>query len=119
MAVVISFSFLGYLWWYARAVRDCARLQSSEIAVWPWLAALFPGALLVLPYFYAQAKLVARVEIATARPLKLAAYLAVCAVGCLMPPLMPLVLQSRLNSAARRDPAELRSARHFVLARAR
>jgi formate-dependent nitrite reductase membrane component NrfD len=76
-----------------------------------WMAMLFPGMLLVIPYAVAQARIVARVEVATRRPLPTVAYLAVCVVGFVIPALLALVLQPRLNQAARMDVEELRRMR--------
>jgi hypothetical protein len=97
----LSLPLIGYFVWYYRAHRDCSRLLDDESSdPWFWMAMLFPGMLLVIPYAVAQAKIVARVEIATRAPLPTAAYLALCAGGFLLPALMPLVLQARLNRAA-------------------
>jgi hypothetical protein len=52
---------------------------------------------------------VARVEVASKSSLSSAGYLALCVGGCVLPALMPLVLQPRLNQAARMDPAKLRA----------
>jgi hypothetical protein len=57
----------------------------------------------------AQARVVARVEVATRVSLSSAGYLALCVGGVLVPALMPLVLQPRLNEAARIDPVKLRA----------
>jgi hypothetical protein len=56
----------------------------------------------------AQARIVARVELATRRPLPTVAYLALCVFGFVAPALLPLILQPRLNRAARMDVDELR-----------
>jgi hypothetical protein len=105
---VVSLPPVGYFVWYFRALRDCTRLLNDGSEPWFWMAMLFPGMLLIVPYAVAQARLVARVEIATRRPLGLAPYLALCAGGFFIPALMPLVLQPRLNRAAQMSPAELR-----------
>ena len=105
---VLSLSLIGYFVWYYRAQRECSRLLDHESDPWLWMAMLFPGMLLVVPYAVAQARIVARVEIASRRPLKTAAYLALCVSGFVIPALMPLVLQPRLNAAARIDPDQLR-----------
>ena len=98
---VLSLPLLGYFVWYYRAHRDCSRLLEDESSdPWFWMAMLFPGVLLLIPYAVAQAKMVARVEIATRMPFATASYLALCTGGFVMPALMPLVLQTRLNRAA-------------------
>jgi hypothetical protein len=107
----LSLPVVGYFVWYYRAQRDCSRLLDDSSDPWLWLAMLFPGMLLVLPYAIAQARIVARVEMATRMPFGTAAYLALCAGGFFIPALLPLVLQTRLNRAARTRPAELRSLR--------
>ena len=106
---VLSLPLLGYFVWYWLALRDCSRLIDDESEPWFWLAMLFPGLILVIPYAAAQAKVVARVEVASRESLSSAAYLALCVGGFLIPALMPLVLQPRLNHAARIDPAKLRA----------
>jgi hypothetical protein len=68
---------------------------------------LFPGMALLVPYAIAQARLVARVEDASRQPLGTVAYISLCVAGLLVPALMPLALQPRLNRAARIDPALL------------
>lgn len=105
---VLSLPLLGYFAWYVQAQRDCARLIGDRSRAWFWLVMVFPGMLLVLPYAVAQARVVARVEIASRTPLNTARYLALCVGGFLIPALMPLVLQGRLNDAARTDPDILR-----------
>lgn len=105
---VLSLSIVGYLVWYYRAQRDCQRLLDRDWDEWMWMAMLFPGMLLIVPYAVAQAQMVARVEVAGRRPLPTAVYLALCTVGFLVPALLPLVLQPRLNQAARLAPDELR-----------
>src|ERR1700760_821271 len=106
---VLSLPLLGYFVWYWLAPRDCSRLVDDDSEPWFWLAMLFPGVILVIPYMAAQARVVARVEVATRSSLRPAAYLALCIGGFLIPALMPLVLQHRLNQAARIDPAKLRA----------
>jgi hypothetical protein len=106
---VLSLPVVGYFVWYYRAHRDCSRLLDDSSDPWFWLAMLFPGMLLVLPYAIAQAKIVARVETAARMPFGITAYLALCTGGFFIPALLPLVLQVRLNRAARMRPAELRS----------
>jgi hypothetical protein len=103
-----SLPLIGYFIWYHRAHRDCSRLLEDSSDPWFWLVMLFPGMLLVIPYAIAQAKMVARVEIATRRPLPTAGYLALCAFGFFIPALLPLALQPRLNQAAATDYATLR-----------
>jgi hypothetical protein len=105
---VLSLPLLGYFVWYYRAYRDCSRLLDDSSDPWLWMAMLFPGMVLVVPYAIAQAKVVARVEIASKMSLSTAGYAALCVGGFLIPALMPLVLQPRLNRAARIDPAQLR-----------
>jgi hypothetical protein len=106
---VLSLPLLGYFVWYWLALRDCSRLVDDESEPWFWLAMLFPGLILVIPYAAAQARVVARVEVASRESLSSGAYLALCVGGFLIPALMPLVLQPRLNQAARIDPARLRA----------
>lgn len=108
---ILSLPVVGYLVWYYRAQRDCARLLDDELNPWFWMAMLFPGMLLLIPYAVAQARVVARVEVASRMPFATPAYLGLCAGGFLIPALLPLVLQGRLNRAARTSPAELRSLR--------
>lgn len=105
---LLSLPLLGYFVWYFRAHRDCARLLDDDSEPWFWMAMLFPGMLLVIPYAIAQARVVARVEVATKVSLSTSVYLALCVGGFLIPALMPLVLQPRLNAAARIDPLQLR-----------
>lgn len=105
---LLSLPLVGYFFWYFRAQSDCTRLREDTSDTWFWMVMLFPGMLLVIPYAIAQARLVARVEVATRRSLGTAAYLALCVGGFLVPALMPLVLQPRLNQAARTDPTQLR-----------
>jgi hypothetical protein len=106
---VLSLPLLGYFVWYWLALRDCSRLIDDDRAPWFWMAMLFPGLILVIPYVAAQARVVARVEVASRSSLSSAGYLALCVAGCVLPALMPLVLQPRLNHAARIDPARLRA----------
>jgi hypothetical protein len=105
---ILSVSLIGYFVWYYRATRECSRLLDHSSDPWMWMAMLFPGMLLVVPYAIAQARIVARVEIASRRPLHTAAYLALCVFGFVIPALLPLVLQPRLNRASRIDVEELR-----------
>jgi hypothetical protein len=106
---VLSLPLLGYFVWYWRTLRDCSRLLDDDSEPWFWMAMLFPGVVLVIPYAAAQARVVARVEVASRLSLSSAAYLALCIVGFLIPAVMPLVLQPRLNQAAGIDPARLRA----------
>jgi hypothetical protein len=106
---LLSLPLLGYFVWYWLALRDCARLVDDDSEPWFWMAMLFPGLILVIPYAAAQARVVARVEVASRSSLSSAGYLALCVGGCLVPALMPLVLQPRLNRAAQIDPAKLRA----------
>jgi hypothetical protein len=108
---VLSLPLLGYFVWYYRALRDCARLLDDGSDPWFWMTMLFPGMLLIVPYAIAQAKLVARVEVATRMPFGIVAYLGLCVGGFFVPALMPLVLQTRLNRAARMSPAARRQLR--------
>lgn len=105
---VLSLPLIGYFVWYHRAQRDCSRLLDDSSDPWFWLAMLFPGMLLLIPYAIAQARIVARVEVASRLSLATAGYLALCVGGFLIPALMPLVLQPRLNRVAGMDPAQLR-----------
>lgn len=105
---VLSLPLVGYFVWYYRALRDCAHLLDDGSDPWFWMAMLFPGMLLVVPYAVAQARVVARVEIATRMPFGAVAYLGLCAGGFFVPALLPLVLQSRLNRAAQMSPVVLR-----------
>ena len=105
---ILSLSLIGYFVWYFRATRECSRLLDRDSDPWFWMAMLFPGMLLIVPYAIAQARIVARVEVATRRPLPTVGYLAVCVVSFVIPALLPLVLQPRLNQAARMDVEELR-----------
>jgi hypothetical protein len=107
-STLVSLPIVGYFWWYWQATRDVARLLDEELDAWFWLCMVFPGMLLVVPYVYAQVKLVARVEVATREPLSQMAYLLTCLGGVIVPGLLPLVLQPRLNRAARVDAEELR-----------
>lgn len=109
--VILSLPVVGYFFWYYRAQRDCSRLLHDDSDPWFWMAMLFPGMLLVIPYAIAQARIVARVEVASRMPLGTATYLALCAGGFFIPALLPLVLQGRLNQAAQTDPAQLRRLR--------
>lgn len=104
---MLSLPLLGYFVWYWRALRDCSRLIDDDSEPWFWLAMLFPGLILVIPYAAAQARVVARVEVASRSSLSSAAYLMLCVGGFLIPALMPLVLQPRLNRAAQLDPVKL------------
>jgi hypothetical protein len=106
---VLSLPLLGYFVWYWRALRDCSRLVDDDSEPWFWMAMLFPGMVLVIPYAAAQARVVARVEVASRASLSSAAYLGLCLGGFFIPALMPLVLQPRLNRAARVDPVKLRA----------
>jgi hypothetical protein len=109
--VILSVPVVGYFFWYYRAQCDCARLLDDDSNPWFWMAMLFPGMLLVVPYAVAQARVVARVEVASRMPLRASTYLALCTGGFLIPALLPLVLQGRLNQAARTNPAQLRRLR--------
>src|SRR6185437_2775835 len=62
---VLSLPLLGYFVWYWRALRDCTRLIDDDSDPWFWMAMLFPGLILVIPYMAAQARVVARVEVAS------------------------------------------------------
>jgi hypothetical protein len=106
---VLSLPLLGYFVWYWLALRDCSRLLDDDSEPWFWMAMLFPGLILVIPYAAAQARVVARVEVASGSSMSSVGYLALCVGGCLVPALMPLVLQPRLNRAAQIDPAKLRA----------
>jgi hypothetical protein len=106
---VLSLPLLGYFVWYWLTLRDCSRLVDDDSEPWFWMAMLFPGLILVIPYAAAQARVVARVEVATRSSMSSVAYLALCVGGCLVPALIPLVLQPRLNRAARIEPAKLRA----------
>jgi len=108
---LLSLPVLGYFAWYYLAQRDCRRLLEDASDPWFWMVMLFPGMLLVIPYAVAQARIVARVEIATRRPLPAAAFVALCVVSFFVPAILPLALQRRLNEAARMDPDELRRLR--------
>lgn len=105
---LLSFPLVGYFFWYHRAQRDCSRLLEDNSDAWFWLTMVFPGMILAIPYAIAQARLIARVEVASRRPLPTPAYLALSIAGFLIPALLPLVLQPRLNQAARTDPTVLR-----------
>jgi hypothetical protein len=102
-----SLPVVGYFVWYFRALQDCTRLIDDGSDPWFWMAVLFPGMFLIIPYAIAQARLVARVEIATRRPFAISAYLGLCVGGFFVPALLALVLQSRLNRAALMGSAEL------------
>jgi hypothetical protein len=106
---VLSLPLLGYFVWYFRATRDCSRLLDDRSQPWFWMAMLFPGMALVIPYLIAQARIVARVELASRESLSTALYLGLCVGGFLLPALMPLVLQPRLNRVARIDPEQRRA----------
>jgi hypothetical protein len=106
---VLSLPLLGYFVWYWRALRDCSRLLDDDSEPWFWMAMLFPGMVLVIPYAMAQARVVARVEVASRASLSAGAYLGLCVVGFFIPALVPLVLQPRLNRAAGLDPVKLRA----------
>lgn len=114
-SVLISVPLIGYFLWYYRATRDCEELLGEDLNPWQWLVMLFPGLVLLFPYGYAQAKLVARVELAAAEPLRAIAFVALCVGGFLLPALLPLVLQPRLNRALAADSMELRRARAVML----
>lgn len=107
--IVLSLPLLGYFVWYWLTLRDCSRLIDDDSEPWFWMAMLFPGLILVIPYAAAQARVVARVEVASRQSLSSAAYLALCVGGFFIPALMPLVLQPRLNRAAQINPARLRA----------
>lgn len=109
LSVLVSLPVVGYFYWYWRATRDCARLLDQDIDPWAWLCMVFPGMILVLPYLYAQGKLVARVEVATREPLGGAVYLTLVMAGVLVPAVLPLALQPRLNRAARTEIGALRA----------
>jgi hypothetical protein len=109
--VLLSVPVVGYFFWYYRAQCDCARLIDDDSNPWFWMAMLFPGMVLVVPYAVAQARVVARIEVASGMPLRTPTYLALCAGGFLIPALLPLVLQGRLNRAARTPPEQLRRLR--------
>jgi hypothetical protein len=96
---LLSLPLVGYFVWYHRAQRDCSRLIDDESSPWFWMAMLFPGMLLVVPYAAAQARVVARVELATRKPFSTPVYLGLCAGGFFAPALLTLVLQRRLNQA--------------------
>ena len=104
--VLLSLPVVGYFVWYYRAQCDCRRLLDDNSDPWLWMAMLFPGMLLLVPYAVAQARIVARVELAARMPFPTAVYTALCAAGFFVPALLPLVLQRRLNQAARMDPAQ-------------
>jgi hypothetical protein len=108
---VLSLPLLGYFVWYYLAQADCRRLLDDHSEPWFWMVMLFPGMLLLIPYAVAQARITARVEVATRMPLTTLAYLALCVGGFLIPALVPLVLQPRLNRASHLSPAELRRLR--------
>jgi hypothetical protein len=108
---VLSLPLVGYLVWYYRALRDCARLLDDGSDPWFWMTMLFPGMLLVVPYAVAQARVVARVELATRARFGTVAYLGLCVGGFFVPALLALVLQARLNRAAEISPAQLRRLR--------
>ncbi len=99
---VLSLPLVGYFFWYYLAHRDCSQLAEDDATnPWFWLAMIFPGMVLVIPYAAAQAKIVARVEIATRKPFSTAAYLGLCIGGFFIPAVLPLFLQPRLNEAGR------------------
>ena len=99
---VLSLPLVGYFFWYYFAHRDCSQLAEDDATnPWFWLAMIFPGMFLVIPYAAAQAKIVARVEIATRKPFSTAAYLGLCIGGFFIPAVLPLFLQPRLNQAGR------------------
>jgi len=104
----LSLPLLGYFVWYYQAHRDCERLLDDGADAWFWMAMLFPGMIFVVPYAVAQARVVARVEVATRMPFATAAYVGLCVAGFFVPALLALVLQSRLNRAARMTPDALR-----------
>src|SRR5579863_2327729 len=107
--VLLSLPVLGYFLWYFLAQRDCRRLLDDASDPWFWMVMLFPGMVLIVPYAIAQARIAARVELATRRPLGALVYTALCATGFFIPAVLPLVLQRRLNEAALMAPDELRS----------
>ena len=111
--VLASLPVLGYFAWYFLAQRDCRRLLDDASDPWLWMVMLFPGMILIIPYAAAQARIAARVEIATRRPLGVAAYTLLCIAGFFLPAALTLVLQRRLNEAALMDPVELRALRVF------
>ena len=94
---LLSLPLVGYFVWYHHALRDCSRLLDDGSDPWFWMAMLFPGMLLVVPYAAAQARVVARVELATQRPFGTVAYVGLCVGGFFVPALLTLVLQRRLN----------------------
>ena len=99
---VLSLPLVGYFFWYYLAHRDCSQLGEDNGAnPWFWLAMIFPGMVLVIPYAAAQAKIVARVEIASRKSFSTAAYLGLCIAGFFIPASLPLFLQPRLNEAGR------------------
>jgi hypothetical protein len=104
----LSLPLIGYFVWYYRAQRDCTRLLNDGSDPWFWMVMLFPGMLLLIPYAAAQARVVARVEVASESSLGTVGYLALCLVGFVIPAAMPLVLQPRLNRAARIGSERLR-----------
>src|SRR5579872_1913521 len=104
---LLSLPLLGYFVWYFRAQCDTRRLLDDVSDPWFWLVMVFPGMFLLVPYAIAQARLVARVEVATRRPLGTPAYMALCVFGFFVPALLALALQPRLNQAARTDPGLL------------
>lgn len=106
---LLSVPLLGYFVWYFRATRDCSRLLDDGATPWFWMAMLFPGMVLVIPYAIAQARIAARVELASRQSLGTAAYVGLCVGGFFIPALMPLVLQPRLNEVARIKPEQLRA----------
>jgi hypothetical protein len=109
LAVAVSLPLIGYTYWYYRATSDAHLLLGRRANPWPWVVMVFPGVLLVLPYAYAQAKLVARVEVATGRAFSSAAYVLLCLTGFVLPAVLAFVLQARLNEAAIRQHEVLRS----------
>jgi len=94
---LLSLPLVGYFVWYHHAQRDSSLLLEDGSDPWFWMAMLFPGMLLVVPYAAAQARVVARVELATRRPFGTVAYVGLCVGGFLVPALLTLVLQRRLN----------------------
>ena len=109
--MLLSLPLLGYFVWYHRAQCDCRRLLDDNSDPWLWMALLFPGMFLLVPYAIAQARIVARVELASRMPFSTVAYLALCVGGFFVPALLAVALQRRLNAAARVDPAQLRRMR--------
>ena len=56
---LLSLPLVGYFFWYYFAHRDCSLLAEDDATnPWFWLAMIFPGMVLVIPYAAAQAKIV-------------------------------------------------------------